>query len=191
MLNDTVALLKKSGDRVEGIKASVQSKKTFINRADILIETGDLIQRNMSNGGEETYEVIDPGFHENFHGIKAHYQISHRKLGLPEAKSAIQNITYNISGTNARVNNHSIDNSTNISNINEDITEHISMLRSEIARLLAEQEQKPAMEVVDAIEGQFKSNSPSRVVVKTLLSALPAGGSIASIGSFLLAALGS
>lgn len=43
MVNDNVTLLKKSGKRVEGIKASVQSKKTFINRSDILIETGDLI----------------------------------------------------------------------------------------------------------------------------------------------------
>src|SRR5690554_5742652 len=113
MLNDKVILLKKNGDRVEGIKASVQAKKIFINRSDILIETGDLIQRNMSNGGEETYEVIDPGFHESFHGIEAHYQMTHRKLGLPEAKAAVQSITYHISGPNARVNNHSTDNSLN------------------------------------------------------------------------------
>lgn len=52
MLNDNVTLMKKNGDRVEAIKAIVQSKKTFINRSDILIETGDLIQRKMSDGGE-------------------------------------------------------------------------------------------------------------------------------------------
>ena len=45
-----------------------------------------MIQRKMSNGGEETYEVIDPGFHEGIGGIKAHYQMTHRKLGLPEAE---------------------------------------------------------------------------------------------------------
>lgn len=190
MLNDNVTLLKKNGDRVEGIKASVQAKKIFINRSDILIETGDLIQRNMSNGGEETYEVIDPGFHESFHGIEAHYQMTHRKLGLPEAKAAVQSITYHISGPNARVNNHSTDNSVNTVNINPDIAEHISMLRQEVKRLLPGQEQKPALEVVDAIEGQFESSAPSKVVVKTLLGALPSAGSIASIGSFLLSALG-
>lgn len=190
MLNDHVTLLKKNGDRVEGIKASVQAKKIFINRSDILIETGDLIQRNMSNGGEETYEVIDPGFHESFHGIEAHYQMTHRKLGLPEAKAAVQSITYHISGPNARVNNHSTDNSVNTVNINPDVAEHISMLRQEVKRLLPDQEQKPALEVVDAIEGQFESSGPSKVVVKTLLGALPSAGSIASIGSFLLSALG-
>ena len=190
MLNDNVTLLKKNGDRVEGIKASVQAKKIFINRSDILIETGDLIQRNMTNGGEETYEVLDPGFHESFHGIEAHYQMTHRKLGLPEAKAAVQSITYHISGANARVNNHSTDNSVNTININPDVAEHISMLRQEVKRLLPDQEQKPALEVVDAIEGQFESSAPSKVVVKTLLSALPSAGSIASIGSFLLSALG-
>ena len=70
MLNDNVTLLKRNGDRLDGIKASVQSEKIFINRSDVLIETGDLIQRKMSNGGEETYEVIDPGFHEGFGGIE-------------------------------------------------------------------------------------------------------------------------
>nr|WP_205600824.1 hypothetical protein [Halomonas socia] len=190
MLNDDVTLLKKNGDRVEGIKASVQGEMIFINRSDILIETGDLIQRNMSNGGEETYEVIDPGFHESFHGIEAHYQMTHRKLGLPEAKAAVQSITYHISGPNARVNNHSTDNSVNTVNINPDVAEHISMLRQEVKRLLPNKEQKPALEVVDAIEGQFESSAPSKVVVKTLLGALPSAGSIASIGSFLLSALG-
>ena len=190
MLNDKVTILKKSGERFEDVNASVQSDMTFIERPDILIESGDLIQRNMSNGGEETYEVIDPGFHETFHSIKAHYQIEHRKLGLPEAKSAVQNVVYNISGANARVNNQSTDNSTNISNVNSDITEHISMLRQEVNRLLSDDDKASALEVVDAIEGQFESSNPSKVVINTLLGALPAAGSIASIGSFLLSALG-
>lgn len=191
MLNDNVTLLKKNGDKIGDIKASVQSKKIFINRSDILIETGDLIQRKMSNGGEETYEIIDPGFREGFGSIEAHYQMTHRKLGLPEAKAAVQSITYNISGPNARVNNHSTDNSFNTVTINPDVAEHISMLRQEVKRLLPEQEQQPALEVVDAIGSQFESIAPSKVVVKTLLGALPNAGSIASIGSLLLSALGS
>ena len=59
----------------------------------------------MSNGAEETFLVIDPNFHEELFGMQAHYQMKVKKLGLPEAKKAIQNITYNISGNNARVNN--------------------------------------------------------------------------------------
>lgn len=191
LLKDNVSLLKKNGERVDNISASVQSKKIFIQRSDILIETGDLIQRKMSNGGEETYEVIDPGFHERHGPIAAGYQMTHKKLGLPEAEKAVQNITYNISGPNARVNNHSTDNSKNVVNINSDVSEHIAMLRAEIERLLSDtQEKQEAFEVVDAIEGQFTAEKPSKAVVKTLLASLPSAGSIASIGSFLLTYLG-
>ncbi len=191
LLKDNVSLLKKNGERVDNISASVQSKKIFIQRSDILIETGDLIQRKMSNGGEETYEVIDPGFHERHGSIAAGYQMTHKKLGLPEAEKAVQNITYNISGPNARVNNHSTDNSTNVVNINSDVSEHIAMLRTEIESLLSDsQEKQEAFEVIDAIEGQFTAEEPSKAVVKTLLASLPSAGSIASIGSFLLSWLG-
>ncbi len=190
-MRDTVSLIKKNGERVDNIKASVQSKKIFIQRSDVLIQTGDLIQRKMSNGGEETYEIIDPGFHEGLGRIPAGYQMTHKKLGLPETEKAIHNITYNVSGANARVNNNSVDNSTNVMNLNTDIVEHISMLRQEIQRLITSQEQqKEALEVVDAIEGQFESQVPSKVVLKTLINSLPSAGSIASIGSFLLTCLG-
>ena len=61
--------MKKNGDCFDAIKASVQSDKIFIDRSDIVIETGDLIRRKMSNGGEETYEVIDPVFTRNSMGF--------------------------------------------------------------------------------------------------------------------------
>jgi hypothetical protein len=63
-------------------------------QSDILIEIGDLIQRKMSNGGKEIYEVINPEFYEKTYSIPAHYQIKHKKLGVPEAKQAVQSITY-------------------------------------------------------------------------------------------------
>lgn len=191
LLKDTVSLLKKNGERIDNIKASVQSKKIFIHRSDILIETGDLIQRKMSNGGEETYEVMDPGFHERHGAIAAGYQITHRNLGLPEAEKAIQKVTYNISGANSRVNNHSVDNSINITNYNSEVADHIAMLRSEIERIINKAEEKQeALEIVDAIEGQFSSDKPSKVVVKSLLTSLPTIGNIATIGSFLMSFFG-
>jgi len=190
MMNDKIKVIKTNGEEFEGLKASVQSKGIYLMRSDVLIEPNDLIQRTMSNGGVETFKVIDPGYHEGLSSIPSHYQMKVQKLGLPEAEKAIQSITYNISGPNARVNNNSVDNSTNAVNINTDIAEHISMLRSEICKLVTdEQEKKEALELADAIEGQFSTDSPSKSVVKTLISALPSAGSIASIGSFLLSAL--
>ena len=145
----------------------------------------------MSNGAEETYEVINPGFHEKFHGIPARYQMDVRKLGVPEAKSAIHSVTYNITGNNARINQYSVDQSVNVVQLSSDVAENLEALRQEISRLIEEESRRPeALEVVDAIEHQFKSGSPKQAVVRALVQGLPAAGSIASIGSFLLSCLG-
>lgn len=191
LMRDKVTVLKQNGEKYEDIKASVDSDIIYINRSDILIETGDLIQRIMSNRGIETYKVIDPGFHEGSGiGIPAGYQITHKNLGLPEAEKAVQHITYNLSGANSRVNNNSVDNSTNIINENPAVTEHIELLRAEINQLVdCKQEKQNALDAVDAIEGQFASERPSKAVINTLLSTLPHLGNIASIGSFLASAL--
>lgn len=191
IMTDKVKVIKSDGQEIEDLKASVRSKSIYLMQSDVLIEPNDLIQRIMSNGGTETFKVIDPGFHENLDEIPAHYQMKVQKLGIPEAKKAIQSITYHISGPNARVNNNSTDNSTNIININQDIAEHLSMLRKEVEKIVQTSEnKKDALEVVDAIEGQFESGKPSKAVIKTLVSALPHAGSIASIGSFLISAIG-
>lgn len=195
LMTDTVNLLKKNGEVISNISSSVQKNKIFIQRSDILIETGDLIQRSMSNGAEETYKVINPGFHERFHSIPAGYQMDVIKLGLPEAevavqKAAVQHITYNISGVNNRFNQNSIDNSVNIVNSNSEIQENISALRDEIDRLnLSKEEQLASYEVIDAVETQFEGGKPSKAIVRMLLNGLPNAGSIATISSFFLSLL--
>ncbi len=192
MMNDKIQVLKTDGTKSAEVKASVQSKGIYLMRSDILVEPSDLIQRVMSNGGTETFQVIDPGFHEGAGGgIPAHYQMKVKKLGLPEAEKAIQSITYNISGPNARVNNNSTDNSNNIVNSNNDLSESIDALKAEINRLdLPVKEKEEAIEVVGAIEEQCKSEKPSKVVVNALIKSLPTAASIASIGSLVVSLLG-
>ena len=104
----------------------------------------------MSNGGEETFEVIDPGFHERFHGIPAGYQMEVRQLGIPEARSAIQNITYNVTGQNARINQNSVDQSINIIELSSDMAENIRALRDEVNRIVKDE---LARKVVEAEAG--------------------------------------
>jgi len=192
MYKDSISLIKNDGRRVNNIKCSVQTNTIFLNVIDIPIEPKDIVIRKMSNGAEETFLVIDPNFFESIHGIKAHYQMTVKKLGLPEAKEAIQNITYNISGNNARVNNHSTDNSVNTVTYDSGVEEHINMLRSEINRTITNDiDKNSSLEIVDAIEIQFQSDKPSKMVVSTLINALPSIGSVASIGSFLIAYLSS
>lgn len=188
LLKDTVSLLKKTGERVDSIKASVQSTKISILRGDILIEPGDLLTRKMSNGGEETFEVIDPGFHEALHGIPAGYSAKVNKLGLPEARSAVQNITINVSGRNARVNQNSIDQSINYAdNQNDEAMKQLLAIRDELAKLSLDAENRQeAEEVVDEIESQIRSGTAKRTTIKALVAALPNMGNMASIGSFLL-----
>ena len=192
LMKDKISIIKSNGEVFKDIQASVQKKKTFINRSDILIETGDLIKRNMSNGATEIYKVVDPGFHESFDDIPAGYQIIHENIGLPKVEKVMPSIsTYNLNGNNTRVNNNSTDNSTNIININKDVVHHISMLKKEVMLLVeATSEQNGALEIVDAIEKQFKSDKPSKHVLKILIDSLPGAGSIASIGSFLLSCVG-
>ena len=82
MYKDRISLIKNDGTRVDNIKCSVQTNTIFVNMFDTPIEPKDIIIRQMSNGAEETFLVIDPNFFEEIHGIKAHYQMTVKKLGL-------------------------------------------------------------------------------------------------------------
>lgn len=187
LMNDTVSLLKKDGTKISGLKASVQRNKIYMDAGKLLIEPEDLIQRTMSNGGEETYRVIDPGFYEAFHGIPANYQMVVQKLGLPEAKQAVQNITYNITGSNARINQNSVNNSTNVIQIDTAAQAHVGALRAEIGRLnLSTEDKASALEIVDTVEEQLKSGSPKKSVVSALLNTLPTAANIATIAAAIM-----
>jgi hypothetical protein len=71
LMRDTLSLVKRNGDRTDGIK-EVQKNKIFINRSDI--EKGDLLIRSMPHGGTEEYIVIEPNFRMGVGGIPATYQ---------------------------------------------------------------------------------------------------------------------
>lgn len=190
LMNDKIDILKTNGDKVADLCASVQRTKVFTEAGKFLVEPNDLIIRRMSNGGEETYRVIDPGFHEAFHGIKAHYQMEVQKLGLPEAKNAVQRITYNITGNNARINQNSVDNSTNLVQVDARAIHQIQLLREELERArLAPAEKQTAQEIIDEVEEAFSSGKPKKSVVSALLNSLPQAANIASIVSAIISLL--
>lgn len=188
MLNDKLILLKKNGNEIEGIKGLVNKNKIIIYRSDILIETGDLLKRIMTNKGEETYEVIDPCYMEGDGSIESFYNSDVRKLGLPEANQAIQNITtINQYGDNSRVNQDSIDNSVNTINNNNEIMKYITELRNEIQNIVTDLEDKNEyLELVDTVQEQIESGSPKKSVIKSLLKSLPMVASITTIAQFIL-----
>lgn len=79
ILTDIVSIEKQDGQKFDNIRASVQSGKIIIEGSVPLIESGDLIDRKMSNGAQEAYLVDEPGFHEQFGNIPAHYQMKVHK----------------------------------------------------------------------------------------------------------------
>ncbi|MEB0308334.1 hypothetical protein QN382_03420 [Pseudomonas sp. 10B1] len=181
MMKDKIDLLKQNGTRTSGIKSSVQKNKIITFDSSVIIEPRDLLIRLASNGAEETYEVIDPVFHEGHGGIPASYQIDVRKLGVPEAKQHVQSITFNVTGPGARVNSNSTDNSTNTINTGSQTFSDLQTIRRELASANLSQEQATeASDVLDAVEQQLSTPKPNRTVVKVLLDALP---SVATIGS--------
>jgi len=188
-MTDTITVRKSNGEVIENLKASVQSNEIFLDRSDILIESRDLIERRMSNGGLETFDVIDPGFHEAFHSINAHYQMKVKKLGLPEAKQRVQTITYNITGHNARINNNSVDNSINSVSVGGELQEYLVALRQIVGAIDDATQKKDAFEILDGVESQLALPKPSKTVVSVLLGALPHIASISSLATAIIGAL--
>lgn len=180
---DSVDLIKQDGSRFDGVKATVAGSDLIVIRGNkYIVEVGDLLTRKLSNGVEETYQVIDPRYYETTPGSSGpHYQLKVRKLGLPEAKEAVQHIIYNVSGNNTRVNVGSVDNSINVANINDAVGEQIKALRKEIEELeLSPADRSEALEVVDAVQEQFSQGKPKRSVVMALLDSLPKVATVAA-----------
>lgn len=116
---------------------------------------------------------------------------AHTSASGGEAQAMMQHITYNITGSNARVNNHSTDNSFNTVNISSNVLNQIQELRDEIeAAPLTAVEKVEAIEVVDEIEAQIALGKPKKGVIRALINSLPAVQSITTIGKTLYELLG-
>ena len=109
---------------------------------------------------------------------------------VPEAKAAIQHITYNIHGPNARVNQNSTDNSINVVQIDARVSQYIEDLRKEIDESsLPATEKADAKDVITEVDSAVRSGKSS-VVVAALLSALPRVANVATIVTLILRLLG-
>ena len=118
---------------------------------------------------------------ENPHGVT-----SGTSTSSAEAMKSAQHITYNIIGSNARVNNHSTDNSVNTVAMNIAVSNQIQSLRDEIQKApLTPQQKAEAVEMVDEVESQIASGKPKKSVVSALLASLPAIESITTVGKTL------
>jgi len=195
-MTDKVTLVKVSGEEFPSLKAQV-SKKGVLMKGDTLIESGDQIVRHVSNGHDEIFVVLDAQFQEKFRSMPAHYKLEVSKdgsgevgkLAVPSLTETVVNNTYNFHGDNSRVNNNSTDNSTN--NVTTDSHDYISQLRDEVNRVVVSESQRTeAMQIVDVIDQQLQEPQPNKTIVTSMVSSLPALGSVASIGSLIVSMLG-
>jgi hypothetical protein len=116
-MKDTIALVKPSGERIEGIRAAVTPDKIFIDDGELPLEEGDTLERLLPNNLVERYRVLDRGYFAKFRSQAAHYQAKVEKESTLPPKAAGDATVYNVSGSNARINVHSTDSSINIVNI--------------------------------------------------------------------------
>lgn len=186
---NAIVVRKPDGSLHENIKAIISHDLITFEPKGVQLETGDKIIHVMSNGGEATYEVIDPVFQERFGSIPAHYKARVRKLGIPEARSKTVSMTVNLTGPNSRMNLGSVDQSTNI--VSNQYTEKLAALESAIQELrLAADEHREAMDLLTSIRREFDSGKPNKSVLKALFGALPTAANISSIMSVLLTMAG-
>lgn len=175
MRADTISIRKQTGEVISGIKASVQRTKIFLDSGNFTIDPGDTIERHMSNGGIEKFEVIDPNFYESQLGFPAHYQMTVRKLGIPTISKSESKPVYNINGNNNRILLHSTDNSHNaVSITNDELLSLLNDLRQKVqVSNLSEEQKITTIDHVDAIQEHVDSGNPKRSIIKTIAGALP------------------
>lgn len=179
-MNDNLKIIKNDNKIIESIKGSVLGNKIFIMRSDILIEKGDIVERIMSNGGIETFEVLNPNFYEKQRGVSSHYQIEvvniKNKKELKNDNNNFNNV-YNINVEKAGIlstGSHSI-NTYNENNINNDIDNLIN----EIKKLkLADEKQ-----IVLELENLKSNKENAKFVLSNLLTRF---SEVATISSFII-----
>ena len=67
-MNDRITLVKKTGQRFENLPASVQSGLILTDNVKVPVEDGDTFERKLPSGVAESFEVLDAGFQQEFHG---------------------------------------------------------------------------------------------------------------------------
>jgi len=95
LLIDNITVLKRNGELYQDIKANVEKDRILILQLDVPVGMGDIVQRHLSDGPDEVYEVLDPGYHRAYVDLPAGYLMKTRRMPSSEAEKTIQSITAN------------------------------------------------------------------------------------------------
>ncbi len=183
-MRDKIKIIKKNGEEINNLNAYVSKNTIMLMDSDISIDSNDRIQRFMPNGEIENFKVLDAGFSNGMFNIPPHYNISIKKLDLPEIKITKKS---KISISNKILNNRSIETSIKKINGNPYVDRQIKALINVIDNAeLSFEEKKKDLRTVDEISKNLKSNNPCEEVIESLFNCLPHERSITSIRSFLI-----
>lgn len=153
------------------------------------IEIGDVIVQVGARDRWTVTETEDVVIQNQY----SHFEVHVDKEGA-KAKSNITpaNVTYNLHGSNPRVNQNSTDSSVNITVAeNSQLMQLVSELRKEINKLkLKKATEVEALEVVNVIHSQVTAEKPNRTVLSSMIAGLknllPDAANIANIASAIL-----
>ena len=110
--NEIIKLIKTNGQVFENIKVIITPDTVFIEDEKIPVEANDTIEHILPSGIVQIFEILDPGYCGKHKGFPA-YKCKIRKKSNNSKNNKISPVTYNLHGTNSRVNVNSVDNSVN------------------------------------------------------------------------------
>lgn len=143
---ESLKLVKLDGSEIENVIGLVSTgkKKITIEDVSLDIEEGDTIVRDLPNGKQEYFTVIDPGFARGMGGhIPDHYSVSFERVSkLPKA-NAHGSGYITVVNEGGRVNINSTDNSINIQ-----VSNDTDRLFSELTTALEETEDQALLDSV-------------------------------------------
>ena len=114
LFTDELTLVKRNGDRLEGVHASVQKNKVLVIDETLPVQEGDCFERTLPNGQLEQLQVEEASFHKGLHGIPGHFEIRVQKTTARRREAPAQHVTNILHGPNSRVNMGSVDQSVNV-----------------------------------------------------------------------------
>jgi hypothetical protein len=153
---DTLTIVKQNGTVIKNVRASVQFPTIFITDESVPIEENDRIYRQLPSGIAETFVVVEPGFLSSPFGGMSHYEVKVRRVSSIDRKEfdRVTNI-YNVTGTNARVNVGSVDNSVNIASGGDLFAD----LRTAVGAISDVRVREKSLEAIGALEKAKGSQS--------------------------------
>jgi len=105
-MTDTLVLHKPDGRVFEKIRACVTGGSILIEDVRLPIKAGDKLTRLLPNGLTEEFVVRDPGFHDKFSNLAAHFQVKVRRATSEKKPPQVHNVFYGPVGNFAQNSEH-------------------------------------------------------------------------------------